>query len=77
MHTLKHTLGRARYYSNAAVTLHACFGQVDKDNCTHEPENPRKCRGIGSEKQVISLARSGRQELETNEARKELPDRLQ
>ncbi|CAN0541561.1 unnamed protein product, partial [Ectocarpus sp. 8 AP-2014] len=64
----KPSLGRARCYSSAVVIPHACFGQLDKDNCTHEPENPRIRRGISREK--TGLARSGREELEPNEARK-------
>ncbi|CAM9413932.1 unnamed protein product, partial [Ectocarpus sp. 13 AM-2016] len=49
------TLGRASCYKSAVAILHACFGQVGRDNCTHEAENPRKRRGIGSEKQVTVL----------------------
>ncbi|CAN0216323.1 unnamed protein product [Ectocarpus sp. 6 AP-2014] len=73
MHVLKPSLGRARCCSSAVIIPHACFGQLDNDNCTHGPENPRIHRGIGSEKRV--LARSGRGR-EPNEARKELPDRV-
>ncbi|CAM9532964.1 unnamed protein product [Ectocarpus sp. 4 AP-2014] len=77
MHALKPSLERARCFSSAVAFPHAWFGQLDKDSCTHEPENPRIRRGMSADECIwFEVWRGLAGKLEPNEARKELPDRV-